>query len=83
MKKLKLKFDGMEGMLNKQQMKSIKGGYSSSSGGDLCSVSVECDDEAVISCSGKKCHYARPNIFSIGWVKCDSDDKIYCNIPDW
>ena len=92
MKKLKLKFDGMEGMLNKQQMKSIKGGYSSSNGGyegysststyGRCTVTVHCNEGSTISCSGSggHCHYGIDHyIFRIhASVQCDDDDAIFC-----
>ncbi|MFD2324663.1 hypothetical protein [Mucilaginibacter galii] len=58
MKKLKLKFDGMEGMLTKDQMKSIKGGYGSSYGGSNNKCCWYKDCTVCSTCAnGTQCSY--------------------------
>ena len=79
MKKLVLDFPGMRDMLTKEQMKKIKGGYSSSSQG-TCDVTVQCvanDRTKDIKCNGTggQCFHSDP---PEGWVQCNTDAKIKC-----
>ena len=64
----------MKHMLSKEQMKSIQGGYSSSSAG-TCHIEVTCNSGTKIGCggSGSNCHKSDHE-----WVQCDDDPKVTC-----
>lgn len=63
----KFNFKDIKGMLSRDEMKHVKGGYDGT-----CTVTSTCGNSGSVSCSGTICDRGR------GWVQCDKDPRVEC-----